>query len=77
VVVARMVGMLVGISALTTVGLRRFHAALSSGSTPEQAALIQEHAVFLGAAGCAAVAGILALCLLGTRQSMRDLSHAS
>ncbi len=77
VVVARMIGMLVGISALTTVGLRRFHTALSSGSTPEQAALIQEHAVFLGAAGCAALAGILALCLLGTRQSMRDLSHAS
>jgi MFS family permease len=77
VVVARMIGMLVGISALTTIGLRRFHAALVTGSTPDQAALVQEHAVFLGAAGCAALAGVLSLVLLGGRQSIRDLSHAS
>jgi MFS family permease len=77
VVVARMIGMLVGISALTTIGLRRFHAALATGSTPEHAALVQEHAVFLGAAGCAALAGVLALVLLGGRQSIRDFSQAS
>ncbi|RJS47045.1 MFS transporter [Nocardioides cavernaquae] len=77
VVVARMIGMLVGISALTTIGLRRFHAALATGRTPEDAALIQEHVVFLGAAGCAAIAGVLALVLLGGRQSIREPSQAS
>lgn len=77
VVVARMIGMLVGISALTTIGLRRFHAALATGRTPEDAALIQEHVVFLGAACCAAIAGVLALVLLGGRQSIRESSQAS
>lgn len=80
VVVARMVGMLVGISALTTLGLRRYYA-LQSDIPPVQqvcdgksrcaeytemlklAGIAQEHTVFLGAAGCAVLAAVLALVL--------------
>lgn len=80
VVVARMVGMLIGISALTTVGLRAYYRA--SASIPpmaqvcghdtmcsaysdrlQQAAIVQEHVVFAGAAGAALLAGVLALAL--------------
>jgi hypothetical protein len=80
-IVARMVGMLVGISALTTVGLRAFYQA-SAAIPPIQdlcgapiacsayrdairdAGIAQLHAVFVGAAVCAALAAILALVLL-------------
>jgi MFS family permease len=78
-VVARMVGMLVGISALTTIGLRRFYAVSADIPPPrevcpggksrcaefddllQRAGLAQLEAVFIGAAVCAALAGIVAL----------------
>lgn len=83
VVVARMVGMLVGISALTTLGLRRLYAeqadmpavtVVCGGASRcpafeellRQAALVQEHTVFLGAAGCAVIAAVIAVVLLRT-----------
>lgn len=96
VVVARMVGMLVGISVLTTIGLRRYYAEQADLPTAREvcrtstrcdeftrllkvAGIAQEHAVFTGAAVCAALAGVLALVLLrgaATRSvSPRDLLH--
>ncbi|MFT4010813.1 MAG: MFS transporter [Nocardioidaceae bacterium] len=88
-VVARMVGMLVGISALTTIGLRRFYAVSADIPPPMQvcpdgksrcpaysdllqsAGLAQLEAVFVGAAVCTLVAGLLALWLFAapTRRS--------
>lgn len=72
VVVARMVGMLVGISALTTIGLRRLYAAQEADPDLSilELGIVQEHAVFVGAALAAFAAGVLALFLFaraGTR----------
>jgi hypothetical protein len=83
-VVARMVGMLVGISALTTIGLRRYYVVESGIPAPDQvctggrtrcaaytrllelAGIEQLQAIFVGAACCAALAGLLALvCFAG------------
>ncbi len=92
VVVSRMVGMLVGISALTTIGLRRYYAE-QAGIRPvrevcdgksrcdafsdllRQAGVAQEQTVFLGAALCAAAAGLLALVLFRTART-RGLTPA-
>ncbi len=81
-IVARMVGMLLGISALTTIGLHAFYEAsaqippaaeLCGGSASaceayrdavREAGIAQLHAVFVGAAVCAAAAAGLALGLL-------------
>jgi MFS family permease len=82
VVVSRMVGMLVGVSALTTIGLRRFYAVSAQVPSVQQvcgstkicddyltqlklAGVEQMHAIFWGAAGCAAVAAVLSVALLG------------
>lgn len=94
VVVARMVGMLIGISALTTIGLRRYYSEQLAIPPVQEvcdgksrctafsdllrvAGIAQEHAVFWGAAGCAVVAGVLALVVFRdvrpTRLAARDL----
>jgi MFS family permease len=94
VVVARMVGMLVGISGLTTIGLARFYAVEADIPGPadlcpsspahcpaytsalKDAGLAQLHAVFAGAAGCAALAAVLALVLLRAGAGRpRSLAH--
>ncbi|MGO4257343.1 MFS transporter [Marmoricola sp. RAF53] len=79
-VVSRMVGMLVGISALTTLGLRRYYAVSADFPAPTEvcdgksrcdaysdllqgAGVEQLHAIFVGAAGCALAAAVLALLL--------------
>jgi hypothetical protein len=76
-VVARMVGMLVGVSVLTAVGLRRYYAVQAGLPPPDRvchsatvcpaytdllrnAGLAELHTVFVGAAGCALLAGLVA-----------------
>lgn len=69
VVVARMVGMVVGLALLTSLGLRRFH--LEVGRLPDptdtdallDAAVVQVQTVLLGAGIAAAVAAVVALAL--------------
>ncbi|WP_132213058.1 MFS transporter [Kribbella steppae] len=85
VVVARMVGMLVGVSALTAIGLRRYFAIVDDIPSPNElcpsapgscrpfvdalrdAAVSQVHTIFAGAAGCAFLAAVVAVLLLGRR----------
>ncbi len=73
VVVARMIGMLVGISALTTIGLRRLYATQEADPSLgiRELGIVQEHAVFVGASVAAFAAAVLALILFaraGTRE---------
>jgi MFS family permease len=84
-VVARMIGMLVGISVLTGIGLRRYYTEQADlppvqevcdggsrcdafSTLLQSAGIAQEHAVFIGAAGSALIAAVLALVLLGRRR---------
>lgn len=76
VVVARMVGMVVGLALLTGVGLHRYYQAVEALPREQQtdgqalldAALLQVHTVFVGAAGAAFVGAVLALVFLGIRR---------
>ncbi len=77
VVVARMVGMLVGISALTTIGLRRLYAERAADPSLgiSELGILQEQAVFRGASAAAFAAAVLALAVL-SRAHTRDVDTA-
>jgi MFS family permease len=92
-VVSRTIGKLVGISALTTIGLRRFYAEQRDLPAPKdicpggrsrcpefslilkEAGLTQLQTIFLGAAVCCAVAGLVALVVFRHAETRRV--HAS
>lgn len=81
VVVARMVGMVVGLALLTAIGLRRFYervAAMPDTLDPQallDAGIVQVQAVFAGAAICAAI-GALAALGLGLRVTSENADRA-
>lgn len=68
VVVARMVGMVVGLGLLTAIGLNRFYATVQSLENPtvqqvKDAGVVQVQTVFLGAAIACVLAAAVALAL--------------
>ena len=73
VVVARMVGMVVGLALLTGIGLNRYYAAIealppeqrTSGQALIETAMVQVETVFLGAALAAGLGAVIALLMLG------------
>jgi MFS family permease len=93
-VVARTVGKLVGISVLTTIGLRRYYAAQDDLPSPREvcpdgssrcpeftlilreAGLTQLHTIFLGAAVCCVVAGLVALAVFRHADTRAVRTHA-
>ena len=80
VVVARMVGMVVGLALLTAIGLRRFYQAVAVLPDPSdsqallEAGVVQVQTVFAGAAVAAAVAAVVALAL-GVRRPAPAAQH--
>lgn len=83
VVVARMIGMVVGLALLTGIGLHRYYQAVDAlppdlrtdGQALLDAALLQVHTVFLGAAGAAVVGALIAFALLGVRRRSDAVAH--
>lgn len=73
VVVARMIGMVVGLALLTGIGLNRYYAAIdalppeqrTSGAALIETAMVQVETVFLGAALAAALGAVIAVLALG------------
>jgi len=93
-VVARTVGKLVGISALTTIGLRRYYAEQTELPAPQDvcpngrskceefahllrvSGLVELHTIFLGAAVCCLVAGLIALVVFRSADTREVETHA-
>ena len=93
-VVARTVGKLVGISALTTIGLRRYYAEQADLPAPQEvcpdgrskceefahllrvSGLVELHTIFLGAAVCCLVAGLVALVVFRSADTREVETHA-
>jgi MFS family permease len=93
-IVARTVGKLVGISALTTIGLRVYYREQADLPTPQEVCpggrsrceefahllrvngLVELHTIFVGAAVCCVVAGLVALVVFRTADTREVATHA-